>query len=277
MTASFTVGQIENQLFSKFPIEDAESWDQPGLAVGSRTQEVGRIAVGLDMSVHNVINADAAGCNLLVTHHPAYIKNGPDEFGPATQAATPGPGRMVYEAARRGVSAIAMHTNVDRAIETRERFADLMGCICQGNCEYMFDPSRSPQDKGFGALLMPDWGKQPTLARIVELCARSFSCAPRVWGDPDRDIKRIAFLNGSWNEPDQYERCIATGIECMIVGETRYHTCVDAQPFLSIVDLGHDNSELPIVDVLIDALVSIGVSRDDIVDLRPEREGWWTA
>lgn len=184
---------------------------------------------------------------------------------------------MVYEAARRGVSAIAMHTNVDRAIETRERFAQLMGCICQGNCEYMFDPSRSPQDKGFGALLTPDWGKQPTLARIVELCARSFSCAPRVWGDPERDIKRIAFLNGSWNEPDQYERCIATGIECMIVGETRYHTCVDAQPFLSIVDLGHDNSELPIVDVLIDALVSFGVSRDDIVDLRPEREGWWTA
>lgn len=277
MSTNLTVGELENRLFARFPQEDAETWDQPGLTVGSRVDEVTRIAVALDMSVHNVIAADMAGCNVLLTHHPAFIRSGPNEFGPATQAQTPGSGRMVYEAIRRNVNTIAMHTNLDRAIETRERYADLMGCICQGNCEYMFDASISPSDKGFGALLTPDWSKTPTLARVAELCARSFKCVPRVWGDPERDIKRIALLNGSWSEPEQYERCIATGIECIIVGETKYHTCVDAQPFVSIVDLGHDRSELPIVDVLIDALESFGISNEDIIDLRPEHQGWWAA
>lgn len=107
--------------------------------------------------------------------------------------------------------------------------------------------------------------------------ARNFDCHPRVWGDSKRPVDRIAFLNGSWGDPDLYERCVAAGIDCVIVGETRYHLCVDAQPYLSIIELGHDRSELPIVDVLIDALLACDVSRDDILDLRGMHRNWWTA
>lgn len=277
MAAKLIVGELESKLFSHFPLKDAESWDQPGLAIGNRKEEVVKIAVALDMNVENVIAADNAGCNVLLTHHPAYIKTGPDEFGPEVQAQTPGPGRMVYEAIKRGVNTIAMHTNVDRALETRNRFAKLMGCMCQGNVEYMFNPALSPDDKGFGALLTPDWERPPTLERIAKLCARNFECRPRVWGNPERSIECIAFLNGSWNEPDLYTHCISTGIDCIIVGETKYHTCVDAQPYVSIIELGHDRSELPVVDVLIDFLISIGISQGDIIDLRPQHMSWWTA
>ena len=100
---------------------------------------------------------------------------------------------------------------------------------------------------------------------------------PRTRGDSKRPVDRIAFLNGSWGDPDLYERCVAAGIDCVIVGETRYHLCVDAQPYLSIIELGHDRSELPIVDVLIDALLACDVSRDDILDLRGMHRNWWTA
>lgn len=55
MTAPQTIGELENRLFAAFPREDAESWDQPGLAVGDRTRRIGKIAVALDMSVANVI------------------------------------------------------------------------------------------------------------------------------------------------------------------------------------------------------------------------------
>lgn len=277
MTAPQTIGDLENRLFAAFPREDAESWDQPGLAVGDRTRRIDKIAVALDMSVANVIAASEAGCNVLVTHHPPYIKTGPNEFGPESQAVTPGPGRMVYEAIERDVATIAMHTNADRAIATRERFAVIMGCSCLGNCETILDPHCCAQDKGFGALLVPDWDTNPTLGVIAELAARNFDCHPRVWGDPERQINRIAFLNGSWSDSELYERCIAAGIDCMIVGETRYHLCVDAQPYLSVVELGHDCSELPIVDVLIDALLACGIVRDDIVDLRGSHRNWWTA
>ena len=141
----------------------------------------------------------------------------------------------------------------------------------------MLDGQRDLQDKGFGALLVPDWNERPTLGVVAELAARNFDCHPRVWGDSKRPVDRIAFLNGSWGDPDLYERCVAAGIDCVIVGETRYHLCVDAQPYLSIIELGHDRSELPIVDVLIDALLACDVSRDDILDLRGMHRNWWTA
>lgn len=276
MTKQLTVGDIERGLFAAFPREDAESWDNPGLAVGDRAQPAAQVAVALDMSACNVIAAAEAGCNVLVTHHPPFIKEGPDEFGPQTQALTGGPGRAVYEAARLGVSCIAMHTNADRAIATRERFADLLGCECIGNFESLLDPSVNPQGNGLGAMLIPDWDAASTLGRLAGLCARSFDSQPRVWGDPDRLIERFAFLNGSWGDPGLYDCCIEAGVDCIVVGETRYHMCVDAQPYLSIIDLGHDRSELPIVDVLIDALVGGGVAHGDIVDLRDAHLGWWT-
>lgn len=277
MTHPLTVGELENALFAAFPRSDAEAWDQPGLAVGSREEKIGKVAIALDMSVENVRMAAELGCNVLVTHHPAFIKDGPKEFGPFTQALTTGPGRMIYEASRLGVNAIAMHTNLDRSIAARDAFASLMGCSCLGNCETLFNPNLRSHEKGFGALLIPDWDMGSNLKTIADLCARNFDTAPRVWGDPERVIRKIAFLNGSWGDSDLYDACISGGVDCIIVGETKYHLCVDAQPFLSIVELGHDRSELPLVDVLIDALEASGIARDRMVDLRLERTSWWTA
>lgn len=277
MTAPKTVGELEAALFAAFPREDAEDWDQPGLSVGDRNAPVGKIAVNLDQNVGAVIAADEAGCNVLVTHHPPFIKGGPNEFGPAGQAETTGPGRMVYEAARRGVNLIAMHTNADRAVATRERFAELLGCTCDGNFEFLMDPRRDQHGTGFGAVLLPDWnGRRATLGLVAQACLRAFGGSPRVWGDAEREVGRIAYLNGSWGEPELYDVCVRDGIDCVIVGETRYHACVDAQPHVSIIELGHDRSELPIVGVLSDALARAGIEAGSIVDLRCSEKNWWT-
>lgn len=271
-----TVGELERVLFEAFPREDAESWDLPGLSVGDRSAKIDKIAVNLDQSAQAVRAAADAGCNVLVTHHPPFIKGGPDEFGPQTRAEVAGPGRMVYEAAIRGVHVIAMHTNADRAIATREKFAELMGCSCEGNFEALMDRSRTSRETGFGAVLRPDWTARPSLQLVARMCLQTFGGAPRVWGDADRTIRRIAFLNGSWGEPELYDICIRAGIDCMIVGETRYHMCVDAQPYLSIIELGHDRSELPIVDVLHEVIAAGGIDEERIVDLQCSQANWWT-
>lgn len=271
-----TVGALEYALFEAFPREDAESWDQPGLSVGDREAKVGKIAVNLDQNVEAVIEAAEAGCNVLVTHHPPFIKGGPTEFGPAQQGKTSGPGRMVYEAVKRGVNVIAMHTNADRAIATRAKFAELMGCSCEANFEFLMDRSRDAHGTGFGAILRPDWQTPADLRLVAQVCARAFGGAPRVWGDPERAVSQIAFLNGSWSEPELYDICVREGLDCMIVGETRYHMCVDAQPHLSIIELGHDRSELPIADVLHATIADMGFGEDEIVDLQCSQHNWWT-
>ena len=270
-----TVGQLEKALFSAFPHSDAESWDKPGLAVGDRAAVVSKVAFNLDMSTRAVLEAARAGCNVLVTHHPPFIKGGPEEFGPAAQAETPGPGRMVFEAARLGVNVIAMHTNADRSIAVREQYARLLGCTCQGNFEFLLDARRMQAGTGFGALLQPPAGETLTLDELARRCLAAFGGAPRVWGEPTRGIRRFALLNGSWSEPELALACHMGGVECIIVGETRYHMCVDAQPALSVIELGHDRSELAIVDVLEACVCNLGIAGDRRVRLACSASNWW--
>ena len=277
MANMMTVGELEARLFEAFPRDDAEGWDQPGLAVGDRDTHVERIAFNLDMSCEAVVEAHKRGCKTLVTHHPPFIKSGPTELGPQGQAATSGPGRMLFEAARRGVNVIAMHTNADRSVAVREHFAQLLGCACLGNFEHLMDARREAQGTGFGALLEPAWDGAHTLAELGGRCATALGGAPRVWGEPERPVKRIAYLNGSWGEPELYGICVREGIDVMVVGETKYHMCVDAKPHLAVIDLGHDISELPIVDVLLNTVEGFGVAAGDLELLDCTRNNWYCA
>ena len=268
------VGQLEEALFEAFSAADAESWDKPGLCVGDADAVVGKVAVNLDMTAQAVISAAEAGCNVLVTHHPPFIKECPALFTPQWQGTASGPGRMVYEAASRGVNVIAMHTNADRAIRTREVIANMLGFSCDGCFEFLMDPSRPLQGTGFGALLTCP---QPvTLRALSQRCYDAFGGGPRVWGDANAKIKRAAFLNGSWGEQEVYDVCIASGIDCIMVGESRYHFCVDAQPHLAVIDLGHDRSELPIEQVLAEAVEAAGVPVANIKRLKCSANNWWT-
>ncbi len=269
-----TVADIERVLFEAFPRADAESWDNPGLAVGDLSQGVKGIAFALDCTARQVIAADEAGCNVLVTHHPPFIGSGPSSFGPQKQGSTTGPGRLVYEAVRRGVAVIAMHTNADRSVRVRNRFAEVLGWTCLGNFEHLEDASRAAGGAGFGAVFEMEPGCK--LADVARICLSKLGGAPRVWGDPAKPIARVAYLNGSWGETSLYGTCLEHGIDCMIVGEPKYHPSLDSQPHLAVVDLGHDISELPIVDVLMDVVRENCGSVERLVDLRDSGANWWT-
>ena len=270
--SALTVRDLQRALFAVFDAKDAEGWDRPGLAVGDPDAPVGRVAVNLDMTASAVIAAADAGCNVLVTHHPPFIKGGPDRFCPQGDVLSSGPGRLVYEAAARNVACIAMHTNADRSLALRKRYSRLLGWDCLGNFEHLMDSSRSAQDTGFGVLFSV--GGQMSLLDVASQAAKAFGARPRVWGERSRQVSKAALLNGSWGEQAVYDACVANGIECIIVGEARYHFCLDAQPHLSVVDLGHDVSELPVEDVLVEALADAGVT--DIRKLSCSKGNWWT-
>ena len=271
---TLTVDALEAGLYEAFPREDAESWDNPGLSVGDRNSLITGVALNLDQTPEAILAAHEAGCNVLVTHHPPFIKGGPSELGPASQATLTTPGRVLYEAARLGVSVIAMHTCADRAVATRQRYAELLDWELLGNFEHLINPARTAQDSGYGALFAAPQGA--TLGNVAATAKDAFGGAPRIWGPRELPVSRIALLNGSWSEPEVYDACIAAGIECVIVGETRYHFCTDAMPHLAIIDLGHDISELPIIDVLQDAIVCLGVPTENIVNLGLSANNWWS-
>ena len=104
-----TVGDIERSLARAFPPEWAEEWDRGGLLVGDPNREVTGVMLALDPTRRVVVAAAERGCNVVVTHHPAFLK--------APEWLTPGRGSsgVVFSAMDRGVALINAHTNLDRA------------------------------------------------------------------------------------------------------------------------------------------------------------------
>ena len=269
------VGDLEQMLFEAFPRHDAEPWDNPGLCVGDAGAVVEGIAFALDASAKTIKAAADSGCNVLVTHHPLFIGGGPTRFAPECEAFAPGAGRAVFEAIKRSVAVISMHTNADRSPRLRSLYVDLLGWECIGSFEHMGAGEDDEGKPGLGVVFQLPPGA--VLGDVARRCAAAFSSCPRVWGESSRPVKRLALLNGSWSGQEVYDACMDNSLDCVIVGETKYHFCADAQPHLSIVDLGHDVSELPLVGLLIDVLAAAGLGSVHIVDLTQSAGNWWTA
>ena len=99
-----------------------------------------------------------------------------------------------------------------------------------------------------------------------------FGRQPRVWGDFSKPVRRAATATGSAGTLGR--SCLALDIDCLVCGEIKYHEALDvSQAGLGVIELGHDVSELPLVAVLADAVVRLGVPQDKIVVL--DQGGNW--
>lgn len=140
------VAELERALLARYPKTDAESWDHVGLSVGDPAAEITGVACALDATEANVRRAQEAGANVLLTHHPIYIK-APEAFCPA-DATRPQCSAALYEAARCGVSIISLHTNLDRSHEARVCLSKLLGAAPVSSLEHV----DGPEATGLGRL-----------------------------------------------------------------------------------------------------------------------------
>jgi putative NIF3 family GTP cyclohydrolase 1 type 2 len=104
-----TVGDLERAVAKAFPPEWAEDWDRVGLLAGDPDRVVTGVTLSLDPTRSAVRAAVEAGNNVLLTHHPAFLK--------APNWLTPGRGSagVVFSALESGVALVNAHTNLDRA------------------------------------------------------------------------------------------------------------------------------------------------------------------
>ena len=209
-----------------------------------------------------------AGANVLLTHHPVYIK-APEAFCPPRFATRPQCSAALYEAARCGVSIISLHTNLDRSHEARVCLSELLGATARELTGALWTTPRPPA-----------WARlqrSTTRAALRDLATRAataFGSDPRVWGEADRPCRTVAILGGSLG--DFGELAIAAGADVIVTGEAGYHVAQDlALRGLPVILLGHDRSEEPFVDILMNSAVDAGVDpRHAIKILNPCQ--WWT-
>ena len=104
-----TVRDISRAVELLAPTELAESWDNCGLQVGDPAAPVRRVLVALTPLPEVFDEADQAGADFLLFHHPLI-------FGGLNRVDTSAyPGSLIARAARSGVAVHAAHTSYDSA------------------------------------------------------------------------------------------------------------------------------------------------------------------
>lgn len=260
------VADLERALLTRYPKTDAEGWDHVGLSVGDPAAEITGVACALDATEANVRRAQDAGANVLLTHHPIYIK-APEAFCPS-DSARPQCSAALYEAACCGVSIISLHTNLDRSHEARACLSTLLDAVPASSLEHVDDPEAC----GLGALATLN--DPCSLGDLAARAATAFGSDLRVWGEADHQCRTVTILGGSLG--DFGELAIAAGADVIVTGEAGYHVAQDlALRGLPVILLGHDRSEEPFVDILMNSAVDAGVDpRHAIKILNPCQ--WWT-
>jgi dinuclear metal center YbgI/SA1388 family protein len=105
--SDLVVGDVVDVLDALYPPALAEDWDAVGLAVGSRSQPVTRIAYAVDCTTAVIAEARASAADLLITHHPPFLR------GLAAVDLDHPKGGLVADALAAGLSIVVAHTNAD--------------------------------------------------------------------------------------------------------------------------------------------------------------------
>ena len=217
------------------PLSIQESWDNSGLCIGSPEAGVSSVLLGLDCTPELVDEAVACGADMIVTHHP-LIFSGLKSISPEDPV-----GEAVIKAVKAGISIYAAHTNADKVI------AGVSGAMAQRlglkNVRILDEDG-----EGTGLGVVGDFPVPLSAEDAVRLVKERFSLKTvRASRPMEGMIERVAMCGGSGGSLSKAAR--KSGAQLYISGDISYHNFFAGDDFM-IMDIGHYESEIEIVDIL---------------------------
>lgn len=206
-----TVGQVIQLIESLYPPALAESWDRVGLIVGGRNRPVRKILLAVDPVPATVGEALRGGFDLLLTHHPLYLR------GTSFVSEDDPKGRMVADLIRGDCALYNAHTNADVAPDgVAEALARLVGLA-------ELRPLVPSAVEGVGAGRIGRV-KEQSLRDFAARVADALPAAPQgllVGGDPDAMVETVAVSGGAG---DSYlEAARRAGADVFLTADLRHH------------------------------------------------------
>ena len=213
-----------------------DEWDNSGLQVGFPETEISGILVCLDITEAIVEEAVAAGCNLIVSHHPLLFK-------PLRQVSdTTYQQRCVVRALAAGISIYSAHTSLDNAPGgVNHKIAALLGLQ-----ELRWLLPKEDEDAGSG--LVGELPQGETDSDFFARMKRVFGVQCLRHSAPDgRQIRRVALCGGGG--AFLLREAVRAGADCFLSGEFHYHDYFENGGVL-LCELGHYQSEQYTQDLL---------------------------
>ncbi|WP_405521070.1 Nif3-like dinuclear metal center hexameric protein [Streptomyces canus] len=236
------LSEVIAALENLWPAERAESWDAVGTVVGEPDQEVTRVLLAVDPVQEIVDEAVKLGADLLVTHHPLYLR------GTTTVAASHFKGRVVHTLIKNDIALHVAHTNADSA---DPGVSDaLAGALDLRVVRPLVpDPTDTSGRRGLGRVCEVD--PPMTVRELAERAAERLPATAqgiRVAGDPEATVRTIAVSGGSGDS--LFDQVRASGVDAFLTADLRHHPVSEfiadrAHSPLALLDAAHWATEWP--------------------------------
>lgn len=227
---SVTVNDIMALLDQIAPRELSESYDNVGLLAGHPAQTVERILVALDLTENVVHEAEKAGAQMVVTHHPIFFR------GRKNIREDDAEGAAVCALIRAHLALAAVHTNFDNANPgVNDALSEALD---------LKNVDIAPHGMRIGTLSSP-----LSVMELVNFVEKKLNTRARIYAGHDRLIKCVAVLGGAGG--DFFTEALALGADAYITGEVRHHDALAAaSQGLCVIEAGHGETERVCVKLL---------------------------
>ncbi len=221
------LSDIYNFIDSFAPYNTQCEWDNSGITVGGKNDNVDKIGFALDVTNEVIDDAIKNGCDLVFTHHPAI-------FRPIYEIDS---SSIIYKAIKNNIKLICAHTNLDNSeIGVNYILADLLGL----NNTYKLKTDSEASVCRLGDI-------SPINAKeLSEVTSQKLS-TPVKYVDAGNIIKKVAVCGGTGGE--FLFEAKANGADALVTGEIKHHEYLAAKEIgISVFCAGHYETEYPVIN-----------------------------
>lgn len=241
------VSDFYDEMDKLAPFNTAMSFDNCGLLIGDKNQDVNACILALDVTNSVIETAIKKNVQLIITHHPVIF----DKLSSITADS------IVYKLIQNNISVISAHTNLDIANGgVNDILAELCGLSktktlnnCDGCCKVGYLCEK---------ISVKDF------AKIVK---RNLDCPSVAFTNPEKIVQKVAVSSGAGNE--FLIEAIKQNVDVFVTGELKHNFQIDAMNAnFPIIIAGHHYTESPVLYPLLKKFqknypeISFGVCND---------------
>jgi len=223
--------EIYEKLDELSPFELQEKWDNSGIQIGSANQEIENIVVSIDVDAELLESLKPN--TLLITHHPLI-------FGGITELNFEKyPSNLLKTMVEKKISNIAMHTNFDKTHLNKYVANEILGYKIISDEDFIIKFEVNEDFDVFAKKIKEMF----SLENIKSVKCTDF-------------VKTCALTTGSGGSMIKY-----VDADCFLTGDIKYHDAMEAKSInLSLIDIGHFESECFFADILYNHLKVLGLN-----------------
>ncbi len=244
-----------------FPPATAEAWDAVGLVSGHPDDVVRKVLFAVDATGPVAEEAADWGADLLVVHHPLFLK------GVHGVAAITPKGSTLHALTKAGCALLAAHTNADRALGgVSESLALALGLTDLVPLVPDTDTAGTgTSGTGTSGTGTSGTGRQGVIAEttLADFAATVLQRLPatahgvRVAGDPERVVRRVAVCGGAGDF--LLDHAATSAVDVYVTSDLRHHPASEyiERGGPALIDISHWAGEwtwLPVVEARVRAV-----------------------